>query len=57
MEFDFSKPAPKARSLNEAQQIIQALWNSAIEFQTIQQTLASKIADLEERLKPISLQT
>ena len=51
MEFDFSKPAPNARSLNEAQQFIHALWNNAIEFQTIQQTLASKVADLEERLK------
>ena len=49
MEFDFSKPAPNANSLKEAQQFIHALWNNAIESQTIQQTLISKIENLEER--------
>lgn len=34
MEFDFSKPAPQAKTLKEAQQIIDALWNRAVKFRT-----------------------
>lgn len=60
MKFDFSKPAPQAKTLKEAQQIIDAVWDIAVEIQTNQQALiqaqaliqtqALKIADLEEKL-------
>jgi len=49
MKFDFSQPAPRAKSLEEAQQIIDALWDCQS-----QKTLASKITDLEEKLNTSS---
>ncbi len=54
MKFDFSKPAPQAHSLEESQQIIDALWDYAVQRQTSQQTLTSKITDLEEKLNTSS---
>ncbi len=50
MKFDFSKPAPQAQSIQEAQQIINALWDNAIDSQTTKLALNSKITDLEEKL-------
>ena len=50
MKFDFSKPAPQAQSIQEAQQIINALWDNAIDSQTTELALNSKITDLEEKL-------
>jgi uncharacterized coiled-coil protein SlyX len=43
MKLDFSKPAPQAQTLEEAQQIINALWAIIVELQ-------AKVADLEEKL-------
>ncbi len=54
MKFDFSQPAPRAQSLEGSQRIIDALWNYAIECQTSQKGLASKITDLEEKLNTSS---
>lgn len=50
MKFDFSKPVPQAQSSQDAQQIINALWDHAIKCQTIELALNSKISDLEEKL-------
>jgi transposase len=43
MKLDFSKPAPQAQTLEEAQQIINALWAIVVELQ-------AKVAALEEKL-------
>jgi uncharacterized coiled-coil protein SlyX len=43
MKLDFSKPAPQAQTLEETQQIINALWAIVAELQ-------AKVADLEEKL-------
>ena len=51
MKFDFSQPAPRAKSLEEAQQIIDALWDDACQSQ---KTLTSKITNLEEKLNTSS---
>jgi len=50
MKFDFSKPAPRAQSLKESQQIIDALWGCAVQRQTSQQTLTSAILTGNYRL-------
>lgn len=50
MKFDFSTPAPQAKTLSEAQQIIDVLWSIIAELQTSHQVLTAKIADLEEKL-------
>lgn len=51
MKFDFGNPAPQAKTLDEAQQIIDVLWDVMVGYQASHQALASKIADLEEKLK------
>ncbi len=51
MKFDFSQFAPQAKTLKEAQQIINALWDTAIKFQTDKLTLTATIAGVEEKLK------
>ena len=50
MKFDFNQPSPQAKSLKEAQEIINALWNRSSEFQKNELALSSKITDLEEKL-------
>jgi transposase len=50
MKFDFSNPAPQAKTLSEAQQIIDAMWDIVVKLQTSHQILTAKIADLEEKL-------
>jgi transposase len=51
MTFDFNKPAPQANTLEEAQQIIDALWIVIAELYTSNQVLTAKIENLEEKLK------
>lgn len=50
MNLDFSQPAPQAKTLDEAQQIIDALWAVIAGYQASQKTLATRLADLEEKL-------
>jgi transposase len=46
MKLDFTKPAPQLRTLEEAQELIQALWTLCTEIPK----LKKHIADLEEKL-------
>ena len=50
MEFDFSKPTPQAKNLEEAQQIIDALWCQFVEMQASHQALILTVAKQEEKL-------
>lgn len=57
MEMDFSGPAPQVKTLEEAQQIIDALWRVCGEFQKAilelkaeNTFLKKKVAELEEKL-------
>jgi transposase len=50
MKLDFSKPAPQARTLEEAQQIINAFWPTVVNLQAKVADLKTKIADLKEKL-------
>jgi transposase len=57
MDMDFTKPAPKARTLDEAQEIINALWKFCGELskrideqQKIIETQKKEIAELKEKL-------
>ena len=50
MELDFSKPAPQAKTLEEAQQIINALWEHLAKIHASHQALTLKVAELEEKL-------
>jgi transposase len=61
MELDFTKPAPKAKTLEEAQTIIDALWSLCAEIPLLKAKIAEqeikiaeqqkKIEELEEKLK------
>ncbi|NOR81304.1 MAG: IS66 family transposase [Methyloprofundus sp.] len=50
MKFDFNQTMPHPKTLEEAQQIINALWNRSSEFEKNELTLTSKITNLEEKL-------
>lgn len=50
MELDFSKPAPRVRNLEEAQQIIDALWFHIAKLQAVIERQSAEIADLKEKL-------
>jgi transposase len=51
MEIDLSQPAPKAKTLEEAQQIIDALWELLRRQQSSIAELQKKVADLEEKTR------
>ena len=50
MKFDFNQTMPHPKTLEEAQQIINALWNRSSEFEKNELTLTSTITNLEEKL-------
>lgn len=53
MEYDFTKPAPQAKTLKEAQKLIDVLWALCAEMPKLQQRIEEqqqRINDLEERL-------
>jgi transposase len=50
MEFNFSNPAPHPGTLEEAQQIIDALWSCSSDFQKNERILTARISDLKEKL-------
>ena len=51
MELDFSKPAPQAKNLEEAQEIIEVLWKALGELHASHQALTLKVIELKEKLK------
>ena len=50
MKLDFNQPVPQPKTLEEAQQVINALWNRSSDFKKNELTLLSKITHLEEKL-------
>src|SRR5713101_4609303 len=51
MEFDFSQPAPRAKTLEEAQEIIDLLWSMLGELSKRVEGQSKRIEELEERLR------
>lgn len=51
MELDFTQPAPRAKTLEEAQEIIDLLWSMLGELSKRVASQSKRIADLEERLR------
>jgi len=51
MELDFSQPAPQAKTLEEAQEIINVLWSVLGELSKRVEAQSKRIEELEERLR------
>lgn len=51
MELDFSGPAPRAKTLEEAQEIIDLLWSMLGELSKRVEAQSKRIEELEERLR------
>lgn len=50
MKLDFTKPPPQARSLGEAQSIIDAAWNAYSELESQHQKATEKLSTQQEKL-------